>query len=1157
MNQFFSFLLAVSFLTFPKGSLLMAQVSTADNINNEIQAKEIPKADFQKQDIFTVISEKITEVVEVKQENFDDNSKSQPSEIIVDENNEYRSLYEPSLLQDDSTGSEKSVTAATYYSRASGEWKTSTTWSTAGCDGVAAASTPGAAASDVAIICNGHTVSVTADPSNQLVNVTIQTGGYLKCGTTGGGANKQFSITAGGTFVIQAGGTYDHNTTTAASGNVFNGTETFDAASSIIISKWSGTTTNLITGCSSNFGNLTLNYSTGAFIWQCDGLGSTRTIQGSFTVGSACIIFLNNSAGNITVTIGGDLTVNGALYVKYNVSGNVNMTVAGTTSVISATGYFFGIRSSSGAGTGSFNLTTNNLNLGATGYFFGIYGVNAETGNCVIQVNNDFIMNDGTATQFIGIQDTRGNAFVTISGTYSQSSNSTFLGIYNRTSYFTGYVEFTTGTFNFTGGTNILQSGANSSVANDVKFITTGNCNVSFGAVGNIFRIVGFAGYTGGPDPNLSSLTFTVGGNLTIGGSAAGEFTTSIGKGNEICTFNGNVNISQGNNNFNNYSTAPLLNFHNTSITVAGDLTVSAGTTNFSVYNGTLICNLQGNVSISGGTLNTSTDATSNLNLTVGTASITWAQTGGTASLCNTNVKTGKTVTLTGSKIGDVQASRTIIVESGATLNCSNYPVSGTGNVTLSSGATIGIGSADGIVSAGATGNVQVSGTRSYNSGATYRYYEGLTPQSTGNFTTTPTASTVANMIIDKATPSDIVNLTNTTDINNTLTLTNGILTTSYTPGANPYIRIKSGSTVSPAGGSANSYVDGYIRKTGNIAFIFPTGNSGEWRRLGIDAPSVATEFEARYVAADYPNTTSFASSPTPIIDHVSTIEHWFLNKPLGADAATTKVTLYWEDASESGLYKFDSLVVARFNGAEWENTNAGAPDYTSSTVQRTYTGSAAGSGAGTIRSNTVSNFSPFTLASIGTFALNPLPVELISFISVCYNNVTELLWSTASEKNSDYFEVEKSSDGLNFTPFTRVASAGNSNTVQTYTAVDFSPFAGNNYYRLHQFDFDGKDSYSEIITSECKNISVIEDISPVNSFEKNLEFILSGIPGKTYKLNISNVIGQVLAGREIVLTENRQNVKFDNLNLSNGIYYVVLHAESYLTCKPVVVCNK
>lgn len=585
-------------------------------------------------------------------------------------------------------------------------------------------------------------------------------------------------------------------------------------------------------------------------------------------------------------------------------------------------------------------------------------------------------------------------------------------------------------------------------------------------------------------------------------------------------------------------------------VNVAGDFIMTSGTlqdySRGDAASGATL-NINGDVKITGGTFNfnTSPGGASQINLTVGTPSVTWTQTGGTVSLSNTNVKSGKTATLVGNKMGDVAASRTLTVETGATLNCSNYPVTGSGLFTLATGATLGIGSAAGITSAGATGNIQVSGARSYNSGATYRYYEGLTPQITGNFTTTTTSGTypsqVANLIMDKASPSNIVTLTNTTDVTGTLTLTNGILTSSFTPATAPWVRIPSAATVSPVGGSANSYVNGYIRRQGATSFIYPTGNGGRWRRIEMTAPSVSSEFEARYVLSPYANTTLMAPAPTVVLDHVSKIEHWYLSKPLGADAATVKVKLYWEDASLSGIYKFDSLTVARWSASGWEDANCYTgcpPNWTSSTTQRTYTGSATGTGAGTIQSNTASSFGPFTLASIGLLPLNPLPIELLDFSAHCGDLDVQLRWTTAAEINNDYFTLEKSKDGLEYFEIARIHGAGNSSTELHYSFTDKSPFDGINYYRLSQTDFDGHSETFSPISSNCSSKQK-PSIYIYNNQQGQAVITIRDGEGASYEAILCDALGKIALRQTLNTREANTIFKLDITGLEAGIYFV------------------
>lgn len=108
-------------------------------------------------------------------------------------------------------------------------------------------------------------------------------------------------------------------------------------------------------------------------------------------------------------------------------------------------------------------------------------------------------------------------------------------------------------------------------------------------------------------------------------------------------------------------------------------------------------------------------------------------------------------------------------------------------------------------------------------------------------------------------------------------------------------------------------------------------------------------------------------------------------------------------------------------------------------------------------------NFNSLTLTldgyyTIGTheFNVSPLPVELLSFdVSLCKSGVC-LQWVTASEKNSGYFVLERSNNGIDFEFLTQTRAAGNSASELAYLETDFKPYSGTSYYRLKQFDKDG-----------------------------------------------------------------------------------------------------
>ncbi|MEO8769199.1 MAG: T9SS type A sorting domain-containing protein [Ferruginibacter sp.] len=91
-----------------------------------------------------------------------------------------------------------------------------------------------------------------------------------------------------------------------------------------------------------------------------------------------------------------------------------------------------------------------------------------------------------------------------------------------------------------------------------------------------------------------------------------------------------------------------------------------------------------------------------------------------------------------------------------------------------------------------------------------------------------------------------------------------------------------------------------------------------------------------------------------------------------------------------------------------------------------------------------------------------PLPVTFLFFNANKLNENAALLnWKTSQEINSDRFEVERSNDALNYTKIGSVRAAGISSLPLLYDFTDDKPLPGMNYYRLKQFDLDGRFMYT------------------------------------------------------------------------------------------------
>lgn len=233
-----------------------------------------------------------------------------------------------------------------------------------------------------------------------------------------------------------------------------------------------------------------------------------------------------------------------------------------------------------------------------------------------------------------------------------------------------------------------------------------------------------------------------------------------------------------------------------------------------------------------------------------------------------------------------------------------------------------------------------------------------------------------------------------------------------------------------------------------------------------------------------------------------------------------------------------------------FQRVNYGGPTYWEPRTSIVNTGSDYVSA--TTVDNTVGGAIRITLGS----TVMPLPIELINFSGRCNNEGIGLHWQTASENNNDYFQIEKSPDAKNFFAFIKVPSHGNSNGIQNYYAEDFKPYNEYNYYRLHQFDIDGKDSYSEIISLICNTENNIEDILPISPSDNNVEAIVLGVPGNLYRIKLATVLGRVISNKEIVLTDSRQTVRINDTDLPDGVYYLIMQLDTKNISKPVVISN-
>ncbi|HET8860878.1 T9SS type A sorting domain-containing protein [Marivirga sp.] len=370
---------------------------------------------------------------------------------------------------------------------------------------------------------------------------------------------------------------------------------------------------------------------------------------------------------------------------------------------------------------------------------------------------------------------------------------------------------------------------------------------------------------------------------------------------------------------------------------------------------------------------------------------------------------------------------------------------------------------------------------------------------------------------------SNSLQLDNVLKITEMLTFVKGVITTDHIDYDTEYVEFLD--NASYTGESDTSHIDGVIRKVGNDAFVFPTGDNSFLRTIAISAPVAITDHFTAYYTEANPDGLYSGASLGADVHHISACEYWVLNRTNGN--SSVEVTLSWSSNS-CGVDNLCDLRVAKWNGTQWISEGNGGT--TGSGLSGTVV-----SGSNCSVPEPISNFSPFTLGSFSSD--NPLPIDLTSFtanlceLSVCLN------WQTSSEINNDFFTIEKSSDGLIWKAFADIKGAGNSKSLLNYKAIDTSPFSGISYYRLKQTDFNGEFKYSSIEMVNITNATEGKLIIYPNP-AKDL-ITLKGIAGESIQFKIFNVLGQEVTRSISILKNSEGNLQLNISLLLPGTYYL------------------
>ena len=170
------------------------------------------------------------------------------------------------------------------------------------------------------------------------------------------------------------------------------------------------------------------------------------------------------------------------------------------------------------------------------------------------------------------------------------------------------------------------------------------------------------------------------------------------------------------------------------------------------------------------------------------------------------------------------------------------------------------------------------------------------------------------------------------------------------------------------------------------------------------------------------------------------------------------------------------------------------------------------------------------------------IPIKLLSFNAYkTAGAANELEWTTVNESSNEYFIIERSANGNDWTAIGRINCLG-SGTDHTYVYKDIDPYPDISYYRLNQFFSEGSHTYSAIRKLGSKNLNRVALSVYPNPVAQDLQITYTLAENETIALKIFNVKGELLQSMTIAGKKGINSVNPPlTRELISGYYYLTV----------------
>jgi hypothetical protein len=322
-------------------------------------------------------------------------------------------------------------------------------------------------------------------------------------------------------------------------------------------------------------------------------------------------------------------------------------------------------------------------------------------------------------------------------------------------------------------------------------------------------------------------------------------------------------------------------------------------------------------------------------------------------------------------------------------------------------------------------------------------------------------------------------------------------------------------------GYDATHHIIGYVTKSGSTQFDYPIGDGSHTADLTISGLTGDADFQVLYTGSGY---GTYAVQAPLVTNGVFRQEWWNLSETAGSVSA--QVALHWNDARQTLNHSNPgSLVVAHFTGGVW--TSAGGTSTSS-----------AGSSTGTVGpSNALGSFSPFTFGSTAM----PLPITLSTFTVDNDNCAAYLTWTTTLELNAASFDIQQSTDAVNFITVATVKAEDTASSYHTTIAQQ----SRQAFYRLKLNDLGGTSTYSGVDALDLTCLPAAQQLSvypnPVSTGALLQARLISADARGMGDLQVYDAVGRRVYSTMVTVSSGTNLYSIPMTGLPQGIYTIVV----------------